>query len=118
MMDGLENIGTPKLAGYCKLDCLECMEVCPTGALQKISVDEKDMGTAEIDKETCWAWVRGGCLRCVPKCPINAIFTLAGNPYVDVGKCVGCRQCIDICPVSPRAVYVIPEGANRIRLRG
>jgi len=116
--DGIVNVGTPKLTGYCKINCLKCTEVCPTGALQRITVDEVDMGTSVIIKERCRGWKYGTCMRCFERCPNKAIYlTNSKSPMVDVSKCRGCGNCVDACPESPPAVYIVPEGANRIKLR-
>lgn len=114
LSDGIVNVGTPKLTGYCEINCTKCMDVCPTGALQRISVNEKDMGTAVIVKEKCRGWLYGTCLRCVERCPLDLIYATNGrNPVVDGEKCIGCAQCVIVCPVSPPAIYVVPEGAKR-----
>ena len=45
---GLEGIWTPIMnmrMGYCELNCVLCGQVCPTGAIQSISISQK-LGTA------------------------------------------------------------------------
>lgn len=123
---GLAGVWTPRLApeiGYCEHDCTLCGSVCPTGAIPKLSVDEKRetrIGLAEIDERVCLPWAKGEeCLVCEEHCPVpeKAITTVerrtnAGKmikyPSVDPSRCVGCAICEFKCPVRPRAVRVHP----------
>ncbi len=47
------------------------------------------------------------CDPCVESCPVNAISMKDVNapPIVDYNKCIGCRQCIGICPGL--AIFVV-----------
>ena len=55
---GPEGIWTPMLVGkigYCEYYCSLCTQVCPTGAIQELTIEEKNklkMGTAWVDKNT------------------------------------------------------------------
>jgi ferredoxin-type protein NapG len=122
--DGLQNVGTPMLsmpAGYCIVFkdlrnltpevaaawkkghqneelCSECIQVCPTGALQQTSLGQLHMGTAVVYKEHCYAWRYINCaFPCVDVCVFNAI-ALEPGPIVNAEKCVGCNQCSYVCP--------------------
>lgn len=84
---GLEALWTPVLnnrigdAG-CRLDCVACGHVCPTGAIRALSRDEKmgrgdraaegpvRVGLAFVDRSRClpWAFDRP-CLACERACP-------------------------------------------------
>ncbi|SHF19280.1 4Fe-4S dicluster domain-containing protein [Thermoanaerobacter uzonensis DSM 18761] len=41
-----------------------------------------------------------GCGNCVRICPFNAIELKDGVAYIDSNKCRDCGRCIDICPVG------------------
>jgi ferredoxin-type protein NapG len=121
--DGLQNTGTPVLTGYCMVfrgldnpspaststwksnalargqeeTCYECISVCPSGALQPVTVNQLRMGTAVVDKDRCLAYLHGVCgYPCAKTCPFDAI-SIANGPVVDETKCVGCGQCDYVC---------------------
>ncbi|MFC1755396.1 4Fe-4S binding protein [Thermoproteota archaeon] len=125
---GLSGIWTPQLVpeiGYCEYNCTLCMEVCPTGALQRLTLEEKKkykLGLAKVNKLTCLAWSQKlECLVCEEHCPVSqkAIKLeeewvkdriLIKKPYVDKNLCIGCGICQNKCPVRPmRAIRVYPE---------
>ena len=128
---GIEGIWTPQLVpeiGYCEYNCTLCGNTCPTGAIPKLSLEEKQrtkLGTARIDHSLCIPWAQGKeCIVCEEHCPVadKAIRTrrdpVTGvlKPYVDEKLCVGCGICQNKCPVRPvRAIRVTPEGAARTR---
>lgn len=86
---GIEGIWTPILIpriGYCEHSCVLCGDVCPTGAIQKITEEQK-MG---IDQK-----------------PIRI-----GTAFYDQGRCLPwamatpCIVCEEFCPTSPKAIWV------------
>ncbi len=139
LLSGIRNVGTPELGTFCMMylglehpspegnlewktktverePCLRCVRECPTQALQRIGIEDLNLGLAVLNRDTCWGWLYGSCLLCVPTCPVDAISSYRErNPTVDKGKCIGCGQCTFVCPVDPPAIIVIPEGANRIQ---
>jgi polyferredoxin len=86
---GIEGIWTPILIariGYCEHSCVLCGQVCPTGAIQKITEKEKlgqgvppvKIGTAFYDQGRCLPWSMG----------------------------TPCIVCEEFCPTSPKAIWV------------
>ena len=123
---GLAGIWAPHLVpeiGYCEYNCNLCGQVCPTGAIPKLSLAQKKeqrLGTAMIDKFICLPLSQNKeCIVCEEHCPVptKAIKTyeemIAGKrirkPYVDISLCVGCGICQNKCPTRPeRAIKVSP----------
>lgn len=86
---GIEGLWTPILIariGYCEHSCVLCGQVCPTGAIQKITEKEK-LGQG------------------VPPVKI-------GTAFYDHGRCLPwsmqtpCIVCEEFCPTSPKAIWV------------
>ena len=86
---GVEGLWTPILIpriGYCEHSCVLCGDVCPTGAIQKITEEQKmgigmrpiSIGTAFYDQGRCLPW----------------------------SMSVPCIVCEEFCPTSPKAIWV------------
>ncbi len=86
---GVEGIWTPILIpriGYCEHSCVLCGQVCPTGAIQKITEEQKlginqkpvSIGTAFYDQGRCLPWAMA----------------------------TPCIVCEEFCPTSPKAIWV------------
>jgi ferredoxin len=145
---GIEGLWTPVLVpriGYCETSCTLCSQVCPTGAIWKITEKEKGwsgdvdragkpvrLGTAFYDRGRCLPWAMAtDCIVCEEWCPTSPkaiylqpteVVDAAGNskevkqPYLDPARCVGCGACEYACPVQGRpAVYVTSVGESRSR---
>ncbi len=100
----------------CEL-CMKCVEVCPTGALRKIPVEDVKMGKAVLDKDLCLSHRgRGVCEVCYQCCPrkgkaiTQELIRL--KPIFHEEHCTGCGMCEEGCPVRKKAVEVIPIEAN------
>ena len=105
--------------GYCRPECTRCSAVCPTGAIQPITKEEKTtihVGHAVWIKENCLPSERGvSCGNCARHCPTGAITMVDYEgpngtvqvPAVDETKCIGCGACENLCPARPfSAIYV------------
>jgi polyferredoxin len=133
---GLEGIWTPKLVpiiGYCEFRCTLCGQVCPTGAITRLSLREKEkvkIGTALIDKGRCLPYAFNiPCIVCEEVCPTpkKSIWfetvkvkdrmgkeILLKQPKVDIQLCVGCGICETKCPVKGKpAIYIISANESR-----
>jgi MauM/NapG family ferredoxin protein len=120
MQQGLEGLWTPYVVADhagCAPSCNACGEVCPTGAIRALPLEEKRvarMGLAIVNEKTCLPFVnREACQLCVDECasagyhaieftrvhtkiddngqPIEGSGHLA--PVVLADKCVGCGLC-------------------------
>ncbi len=143
---GVEGLWTPVLIpriGYCEPTCVLCGQVCPTGAIQKISEEQKlgnaarhvepiRIGTAFYDHGRCLPWAMATpCIVCEEFCPTAPksiwveevdVVDREGHtvhlqrPHVDPRLCIGCGACEKVCPVQDRpAVYVTSVGESRSR---
>ena len=105
--------------GYCRPECTRCSQVCPTGAIQPITKEEKTaihIGHAVWISENCIPITNGdSCGACARHCPAWAIQMVEKEingkivevPAVDTEKCVGCGKCENLCPARPfSAIYV------------
>jgi polyferredoxin len=107
---GLEAVSTPVLVprrGYCDYSCNACGQVCPSGAVPALSLEDKKsvvIGTAVVDPDRCVQ-----CTFCRTQCPVQAIGigTVEGKlgpfPKVAPERCIGCGICEYVCPVDGEA---------------
>lgn len=123
---GLQGVWTPQLVpeiGYCEYNCTLCGNTCPTGAIRRLSLDQKHvtvLGIAKVDRSICIPWVENRqCVVCEEHCPTpdkaiklkKDIVSDAAvlRPLVDGNLCVGCGICQTKCPTRPRrAIKVLP----------
>jgi MauM/NapG family ferredoxin protein len=118
---GWASLLTPVLRfrrDYCREDCVRCTEVCPSGALVRVSLENKKtvrLGLPRIDMNVCLLAQDRECSLCRSRCPYDAVrylwsetdYTL--TPEVDPEKCTGCGACEAACPTAPRkAIVVLP----------
>jgi polyferredoxin len=118
---GLEGLWTPVLVprlGYCEYNCTLCSQVCPTGAIRPVTVEEKQkihIGMAFVDKNRCipYAFNRN-CIVCEEHCPTpkkaitfieertvdeKGVGFVLKKPIVSAELCIGCGICENKCPV-------------------
>ncbi|MFP4465855.1 MAG: 4Fe-4S dicluster domain-containing protein [Candidatus Goldiibacteriota bacterium] len=115
---GLSGILQPKLdfsKSYCLYDCIVCTQVCPTGALLPLTVQEKkrtQIGAVHLEKRNCISYVdREPCTVCTEHCPVKAVYSVNYNgvpaPEINTDICIGCGACEYVCPALPyKAIYV------------
>lgn len=106
--------------GYCRPECSECSQVCPTGAILPVTPEEKTfihVGHATVDLDLCVVNRDGkSCGNCSRHCPTQAIKMVRKDPkdhnslqipVVDEEKCIGCGACEYLCPSRPfSAIHV------------
>ena len=97
--------------GYCLTGCTRCADICPTGAILKISKEEKtaiQIGHAVWIAENCVVNTDDvSCGNCARHCPTGAIQMVNSLPTIDTEKCIGCGHCEYVCPSRPfSAIYV------------
>lgn len=105
--------------GRCEYDCTRCTDLCPTGALTPLTVDEKHIfiiGHARVEPANCI-----GCGLCVMNCPKQTI-SLRRRPaapsdkpgsrsghiaVVNTDNCIGCGACQNVCPATPCKAIIV-----------
>jgi polyferredoxin len=134
---GLEGLFSPRLVpriGYCEFNCTLCGQVCPTGAIRRLDVQEKQrtvIGSAFFDKNHCLPYAKGiPCIVCEEHCPtpVKAIqFREAEatnpegrpvkikQPYLVDTLCIGCGICENRCPLEGNKGVVV-EGKGSVLL--
>ncbi len=115
---GVIGIFQPRLdagAGYCAYDCTICGEVCPTGAILPLALEEKkltQLGKTKFIRENCIVETqKTECGACSERCPTKAVHMIPYNglflPEVRDQYCIGCGACEYSCPTVPyKAIYV------------
>ena len=106
-------------AGYCRPECTRCSQVCPTGAIQPITKEQKTaihVGHAVWVKSNCAVLTDGvSCGNCARHCPTGAIQMVDYDhngqtvkiPAINESRCIGCGACENLCPSRPfSAIYV------------
>ena len=99
---------------FCKVDCNKCSKVCPTGAIEHITLEEKQktrIAMAMIDSNQCTE-----CGMCIQSCPYGAITEGKGAdgaykhvPVLNGAKCVGCGLCKSVCKFKAIEVFAVKE---------
>jgi MauM/NapG family ferredoxin protein len=137
-----DGVWTPMVVprlGYCDYGCNRCGEACPTGAIPRLSLPEKQqtvIGKAEIHEGRCIPWTQGiNCIVCQEMCPLaekaielddvtvtnsEGLETIVRRPVVIRERCIGCGICENKCPLKGRAaIRVYPDdGEGEHRRRG
>ncbi len=104
-------------AGFCNFDCTRCGDICPTGAIMPLPMEEKQLtqlGKAVFVKGNCVVYRDGtDCGACSEHCPTKAVTMVPYRdglviPEVNQDLCIGCGACEHPCPVDypHKAIYV------------
>ena len=86
--------------GACLQDCTACNNVCPTGALKKLSLEQKQnlrLLTVGVKTDKCV-----GCKACMRACSYKAI-SFDDKTYkakINQKLCKGCGACVKACPLK------------------
>ena len=127
----LENLMQPEMSferGYCRPECTACSEVCPAGAIRKVSKEEKSsiqIGHAVFIAKNCVSFNgEAECGNCARRCPSGAITMMHSDaddesspmvPIVNQERCIGCGACEHVCPARPfSAIYVEGNEVHRM----
>ena len=106
------DILTPTVSfadGYCREDCVRCTHVCPTGALERLTLKEKPVariGLARVDLDLCLLTYDEECNICGRACPYEAVSfvwndeTYTRAPEINPTRCNGCGACQVMCPAT------------------
>jgi len=107
--------------GACQYFCSKCSAVCPTGAIRKLDLEEKQhtkIAEAKFNAKLCLA-CHGDepCGKCAGACPAGAIRPVGPRrvPRLNKKLCIGCGACQAACPAAPKAMTVVPI-AKQIRI--
>ena len=139
---GFNGLWTPKVVADwsgCEPSCNNCGQVCPTGAVRALDLEEKRaarIGLAEVDHADVSAACRpGACQLCVDECRMagyNAIeFIRVGGevdekgepvegsghlaPVVREDRCVGCGLCQMRCrAINVKSKRLLDRSAIRV----
>lgn len=90
--------------GCCDKNCNKCGQVCPTGAIKRLSLEEKQktrIGMAMIIEDRC-----GKCGDCISACPYGAIMKVNDKIVINATKCVGCGACMQVCKNRGDAIEI------------
>lgn len=130
---GVDGLMTPRLdfsVGYCKLECIQCAEVCHSNAIETVDMEQRKpaakdpvkVGLAVIVKDRCLPWAYGlTCITCNEFCPTSpkAIKLVDGPhpgakvPEIDPKLCTGCGACEFVCPLPDTAAVVTAGNESR-----
>ncbi|NDV70147.1 4Fe-4S binding protein [Dysgonomonas sp. 25] len=119
----LETFMQPEITyeeGYCRPECVECSQVCPTSAIKPITAADKSalsIGIAVWIKDNCVVnRDEIQCTNCERHCPTGAITLIKRDPdnekslkipVINNELCIGCGACENLCPARPfSAIYV------------
>lgn len=122
----LKHLMQPEMSyerGYCRPECTRCSELCPTGAIRKITKEEKTqyhVGTARVNAKLCVVEQGVECGNCSRHCPTGAILLVKDDatgylrPVVDEAKCIGCGACENLCPARPISAITVNGRHNHL----
>lgn len=93
--------------GYCEKDCNKCGEVCPTGAIKRLSLKDKQktrIAMAAIKDDKC-----SKCGACAKDCPYGAIEDTKEGVLINALKCIGCGKCKSACGFDTIEIFAVKK---------
>lgn len=108
--------------GFCNYECIKCLQVCPTGAITCLSLEEKkltQLGKSKLIKDNCIVYTQGtACGACAEHCPTKAVRMIPEDklkvPKIDDEICTGCGACEFACPTIPyKAIYIVANEVHQ-----
>jgi len=116
---GLKGFLQPHMdfhTSYCNFDCTLCGEICPTGAILPLTMEQKhveQIGKVVFIRPNCIVRTDlTDCGACSEHCPTKAVEMVLWRhslliPQVHPEICIGCGACEFACPTKPyKAIYV------------
>jgi NAD-dependent dihydropyrimidine dehydrogenase PreA subunit len=111
---------------YCNNECTKCGEVCPTGAILPLTVEDKKLeqiGQVIFIKEKCIVYTDNtACGSCSEHCPTQAVKMVPYKdgltiPEIEKDICIGCGACEFACPVKPHtSIYVDGNAVHQVAM--
>lgn len=110
IFNGSPQVDFSEGAHYCEKNCVLCGQICPTGAISFLTVEEKasaPIALVELNVEHCMLYYNQECSICRRECPYDAIEIVWNEeeylnlPLINESVCVGCGQCVLSCPGEP-----------------
>ncbi|MGB8317668.1 MAG: 4Fe-4S binding protein [Ignavibacteriaceae bacterium] len=101
--------------GFCNFECKVCTDICPSGAILPLTLDNKKLtqiGKVKFIKENCIVEIeKTECGACSEHCPTKAVKMIPYNnlhlPEIKEEYCIGCGACEFACPTKPyKAIYI------------
>jgi len=139
---GFNGLWTPKVVADwsgCEPTCNNCGQVCPTGAVRALTLEEKRaarIGLAEVNQQMCLPYAgREACQLCVDECRVAGYDAIefirvgseldqGGKPVEDSGRlapvvradrCVGCGLCQMRChAINVKVKRLLPRSAIQV----
>jgi ferredoxin len=124
---GLKGFLQPRMdyhTSYCNFDCTLCGEVCPTGAILPLTLEQKhveQIGKVVFIRRNCIVRTDlTDCGACSEHCPTKAVEMVPWRrvlliPRVHPEICIGCGACEFACPTEPyKAIYVDGNNVHQV----
>ncbi len=109
---------------YCNYECTKCGEVCPSGAILPLTIEDKKLeqtGQVHFIKEKCIVYTDNtSCGACSEHCPTQAVKMVPYKdtltiPETNTDICIGCGACEFACPVKPyRSIFVDGNATHQV----
>lgn len=101
---------------FCNFECVKCSEVCPSGAILPLTVEQKittQTGKVRFVENNCIVYTdKTSCGSCSEHCPTQAVTMVPYSgeltiPKINTDICVGCGACEYACPVTPYKAIIV-----------